>query len=43
MTPAKYNRAMEAENAKEYINVENAMILRFHKIRSEEIELWDQQ
>ena len=29
MTQGKYNRAIEAENAKEYINVENAMILRF--------------
>ena len=39
MTPAKYNRGIEAEKAKEYINVKDAMILHFYKIRSEEIEL----
>ena len=37
MTPAKYTRAIKAENAKK--NVKNAIILRFYKIRSEEIEL----
>ena len=40
MTPAKYNRAIEAGKAKE--NVKNAMILRFYKIRSDKIELLEQ-